>query len=82
MKSFLITLGSVVLASSFAQAASSGPYTCEVAKVYDSDWNVISTSIQKTLNSLDCDTSKPVSTTPVGASSGVTNGAIVCCVKK
>ena len=77
-----LTLATFLFAShSFAAALVSGQYACKSVVAWNSsDINV--EGIQSALNSLGCDSSKPVSTTPVANSQGETDSVAVCCVRK
>jgi len=80
MKFFILAFG--IASALFSASAMAGPYVCKRVGV---DWNsgvASATPIESALNSMSCDTAKPISTTPVASTDGAVFNIIVCCVQK
>ena len=66
-----------LFASPLVALADSGKYVCISSATYND-----AQKVADALNSLNCDTSKPVSGIPVAYGANGTNDVIVCCVQK
>ena len=82
MKSSLLTLGLLSVLSSLAMAAPTGQYVCANAGVDWDNGNVLPSSIARALNSLNCDSTKPISSTPIASTDGAVYNVVVCCSHK
>ena len=77
----LLSLLLFISANAHATPAQSEQYVCTIASAVDAGNQYTTADIQRAFNSLNCNTTKPVSTTPL-IGQGWTPSVAVCCVSK